>query len=64
MVLTGCLNMEEAYRCIELKAVILIAGMLSLGLAMQESGTAALVAEAVLGSMRTSVLWRWWRDCS
>ncbi|MDE2983057.1 MAG: SLC13 family permease [Gemmatimonadota bacterium] len=51
MVLTGCLNMEEAYRCIELKAVILIAGMLSLGLAMQESGTAALVAEAVLGSI-------------
>ena len=51
MVLTGCLNMEEAYQCIELKAVVLIAGMLSLGLAMQESGTAALVAEAVLGSI-------------
>ena len=51
MVLTGCLNMEEAYRCIELKAVVLIAGMLSLGLAMQESGTAALVAHAVLGSL-------------
>ena len=51
MVLTGCLNIEEAYRCIELKAVVLIAGMLSLGLAMQESGTAALVAEAVLGSL-------------
>ena len=51
MVLTGCLNIEEAYRCIELKAVVLIAGMLSLGLAMQESRTAALVAEAVLGSL-------------
>ncbi|WP_419950004.1 SLC13 family permease [Candidatus Palauibacter sp.] len=51
MVLTGCLNIEEAYRCIELKAVVLIAGMLSLGMAMQESGTAALVAEAVLGSL-------------
>lgn len=51
MVLTGCLKIEEAYRCIELKAVILIAGMLSLGLAMQESGTAALVAGTVLGSL-------------
>ncbi len=51
MVLTGCLKIEEAYRCIELKAVILIAGMLSLGLAMQESGTAALVARTVLGSL-------------
>ena len=51
MVLTGCLNIEEAYRCIEMKAVVLIAGMLSLGMAMQESGTATLVAEAVLGSL-------------
>ena len=51
MVLTGCLRIEEAYRCIEMKAVVLIAGMLSLGLAMQETGTAELVAEAVLGSL-------------
>ena len=51
MVLTGCLRIEEAYRCIEMKAVILIAGMLSLGVAMQESGTAAIVAKAVLGSL-------------
>lgn len=51
MVLTGCLTIEEAYRSIELKAVILIAGMLSLGLAMQESGAAAFLAERVLGSL-------------
>ncbi len=51
MVLTRCLTIEEAYRSIELKAVILIAGMLSLGLAMEETGAAALVAEKVLGSL-------------
>ncbi len=51
MVLTGCLTIEEAYRSIELKAVLLIAGMLSLGLAMEETGAAALLAEEVLGSL-------------
>jgi di/tricarboxylate transporter len=51
MVLTGCLKIEEAYRRIEMKAIILIAGMLSLGLAMEESGTASMVANAMLGSL-------------
>lgn len=51
MVLTGCLTVEEAYRAIELKAVVLIAGMLSLGLAMEETGAAELLAEKVLGSL-------------
>lgn len=51
MVLTGCLGIEQAYRSIEMKAIVLIAGMLSLGLAMQETGTASLVAEAVLGKL-------------
>lgn len=44
MVLTGCLTMEEAYRNIEWRAVFLIAGMLPLGIAMQQTGTAAFVA--------------------
>jgi len=48
MVLTGCLRMEEAYRAIEWKAVFLIAGMLPLGIAMQETGAAAMLAEGVV----------------
>lgn len=48
MVLTGCLTMEEAYRNIEWRAVFLIAGMLPLGIAMQQTGTAAFVAGAVV----------------
>ncbi|MCP3957281.1 MAG: SLC13 family permease [bacterium] len=50
MVLSGCLTMEDAYRFIEWKALLLIAGMLSLGLAMQESGAAELIAHGVLGT--------------
>lgn len=51
MILTGCLTIDEAYRFIEWKAVVLIGGMLSLGLAMQETGAANLLATSVLGSL-------------
>ncbi|MFK5953963.1 MAG: SLC13 family permease [Desulfobacterium sp.] len=48
MVLTKCLTMEEAYRYIEWKAVFLIAGMLPLGMALDQSGAARLLAEGVV----------------
>jgi len=48
MVLTGCLTMEEAYRHIEWRAVFLIAGMLPLGIAMQQSGAADYLARGVV----------------
>ncbi len=48
MVLTGCLSMDEAYRFIEWKAVFLIAGMLPLGIAMEQTGTASFIAEGVI----------------
>ncbi len=48
MVLTKCLTMDEAYRYIEWKAVFLIAGMLPLGVALDTSGAASLVAENVI----------------
>ena len=48
MVLTGSLTMDEAYRAIEWRAVFLIAGMLPLGIAMQSSGAANFLAEAVV----------------
>lgn len=51
MVLTGCLTPDEAYQAIEWKVLFLIAGMLGLGLAMEESGVAALIADKTLGSM-------------
>ncbi|MGE4560517.1 MAG: SLC13 family permease, partial [Desulfobulbus sp.] len=48
MVLSKCLTMEEAYRYIEWKAVFLIAGMLPLGVALEKSGAAALIAANVI----------------
>jgi di/tricarboxylate transporter len=48
VVLTNCLTMDEAYHYIEWKAVFLIAGMLPLGIAMQQSGAAEFLAEGVV----------------
>ena len=48
MVLTGVLTMEEAYQSIEWKSVFLIAGMLPLGLAMENTGTAQFLAGQII----------------
>ena len=48
MVLFRCLTMEEAYRAIEWKAIFLIAGMLPLGTALDQTGAAKLIAEGVV----------------
>jgi len=48
MVLTGCLNMEQAYRAIDWRAIFLIAGMLPLGTAMQDTGAATYLANQVM----------------
>ena len=45
IVLTGCMSMEEAYRSIEWRPIFLIAGMLPLGTAMNDTGAANFLAE-------------------
>ncbi|HRQ22128.1 MAG TPA: SLC13 family permease, partial [Anaerolineales bacterium] len=51
MVVTRCLTMEEAYASIDWRAVFLIAAMLPLGIAMQETGAAAFLAGFVIDSV-------------
>ncbi len=48
MVMAKCLSMEEAYRSIEWRAVFLIAGLLPLGVALERSGMATMIANQVV----------------
>jgi di/tricarboxylate transporter len=49
MVLTGCLTMDEAYESIDWRTVFLVGGMLSLGFAMENTGTAQFLSDTLLG---------------
>lgn len=51
MVVTGCLNMDEAYESIDWRTVFLVAGMLPLGTAMATTGTARYIANLMLGAI-------------
>jgi di/tricarboxylate transporter len=57
MVLTGCLTMERAYRAIDWRAIFLIAGMLPLGTAMQQTGAAEWLAGQLVETLGDSGPW-------
>lgn len=44
LVITKCITMEEAYNAIDWKVIFLLAGAISLGVAMDVSGTATLIS--------------------
>ena len=48
--LTRCITPEEAYKAVEWKMIILIGSMLSLGVAMQETGAAKYLAGLMLSA--------------
>ena len=48
VVATRCLDMEEAYECVEWKILFLIIGMLALGSALEKTGGGALVAHGLI----------------
>ncbi len=48
IVFTGCITLEEAYQAIEWKIIFLLAGVLSLGVALDESGAAKLMSSSML----------------
>jgi di/tricarboxylate transporter len=52
-IVTGALTVEEAYESVDWRTVFLVAGMLTLGLAMEETGTARYLADLMLGSIGT-----------
>nr|WP_284061197.1 SLC13 family permease [Halobaculum sp. SYNS20] len=50
MVVTGCLKPSEVYDAVEWDVIFLLAGVIPLGIAMQTSGTAGLLADAIVAS--------------
>jgi di/tricarboxylate transporter len=49
VILTGCVEAEEAYKSIQWKILFLIFGMLSLGMAMEKTQGAELIASGLIG---------------
>ncbi len=49
MVLARCITMEEAYQAIEWRVIFLLGGILSLGIALEKTGTALYLAKALIG---------------
>ena len=48
VVITGCLENDEAYQSVNWRILFMIFGMLSLGLALERTGGVALIAESTL----------------
>ena len=57
MVISGVLHMDEAYKAVDWKTVFLLAALIPLGMAMEQTGTAAWVAAQTLGLLHGVPLW-------
>ena len=55
MIVTGVLTIDEAYSAVDWMTVFLLAGLIPLGIAFEKSGTAAFIAEGILGLVGTPV---------
>lgn len=57
MILSGVLNIEEAYEAVSWKTVFLLASLIPLGLAVETTGTAKWIAEQVLWVVGDMPIW-------
>lgn len=48
MIITRCISTEEAYNAVNWKVILLLAGVIPLGIAMQKTGAAALLADQMI----------------
>ncbi len=57
MILSGVLNMDEAYQAVSWKTVFLLASLIPLGMAVEGSGTAAWIADQTLKLLGGLPIW-------
>ncbi len=57
MILSGVLNIEEAYHAVSWKTVFLLASLIPLGMAVESSGTAAYIADQTLSFLGGVPAW-------
>jgi di/tricarboxylate transporter len=57
MILSGVLSMEEAYQAVSWKSVFLLASLIPLGMAVENTGTAAWIAEQTLNALGGVPTW-------
>lgn len=57
MVLSGVINIDEAYRAISWKTVFLLASLIPLGMAVEQSGTAKWIADQTLSVVGDMPIW-------
>ena len=55
MIVSGVLSMDEAYRAVSWKTVFLLAGLLPLGVAVENSGTAQYISQHLLAAVGADV---------
>ncbi|HQZ97756.1 MAG TPA: SLC13 family permease [Pyrinomonadaceae bacterium] len=53
LILTRCITLDEAYHAIEWKIIFLLAGVLSLGVALENTGAARLISTQLIGTVGT-----------
>ncbi len=53
MIITGVLTVDEAYGAVDWMTVFLLGGLIPLGIAFEKTGTAAFIAQGVLGLIGT-----------
>lgn len=57
MILSGVINIDEAYRAVSWKTVFLLASLIPLGLAVEQTGTAKWIAEQTLYVVGDMPIW-------
>jgi di/tricarboxylate transporter len=51
LVLVGCIKLDEAYQAIDWKVIFLLGGILSMGIALEKTGAALFIANALIESI-------------